>query len=82
MLKAIYHHACPRRAQLYRRPPPRHPVGEIRVGPGWSAEQHQQGTSQCRQHAIDELDQAVRDIRDIIFDCSGAVPGPDAKKRG
>ena len=30
-------------------------------------------------HAIDELDQAVRDIRDTIFDCSRATPGPDAK---
>jgi hypothetical protein len=33
-------------------------------------------------HAIDELDQAVREIRDTIFDCDGAVPWPDAKKRG
>jgi hypothetical protein len=30
-------------------------------------------------HAIDELDQAVRDIRDTIFDAAGAPRGPDAK---
>jgi signal transduction histidine kinase len=30
-------------------------------------------------HAIDELDQAVRDIRDTIFDCNRATHGPDAK---
>jgi hypothetical protein len=30
-------------------------------------------------HAIDELDQAVRDIRDTIFDAAGTPRGPDAK---
>ena len=30
-------------------------------------------------HAIDELDQAVRDIRDTIFDSNRATHGPDAK---
>ena len=29
-------------------------------------------------HAIGELDQAVRDIREAIFDCSRATHGPDA----
>lgn len=29
-------------------------------------------------HAIGELDQAVKDMRDIIFDGSGRAPGPDA----
>ena len=29
-------------------------------------------------HAIGELDQAVRDIRQAIFDCSRATHGPDA----
>ena len=53
-LKAIHHHARPRRAQPHRRPAPHHPVGDSRVGPGGSAEQHQQGTSQRRQHARDE----------------------------
>ena len=34
-------------------------------------------------HAIDELDQAVRDIREAIFDSSRATHGPDANgKRG
>ena len=30
-------------------------------------------------HAIEELDQAVKDIRDTIFDATGATHGPDAK---
>ena len=30
-------------------------------------------------HAIDELDQAVKDIRDTIFDATGVTHGPDAK---
>jgi hypothetical protein len=30
-------------------------------------------------HAMDELDQAVRDIRNTIFDATGATQGPDAK---
>ena len=29
-------------------------------------------------HAIGELDQAIRDIREAIFDCSRATHGPDA----
>ena len=29
-------------------------------------------------HAIGELDQAVRDIRETIFDCNRATYGPDA----
>ena len=29
-------------------------------------------------HAVGELDQAVRDIREAIFDCSRATYGPDA----
>lgn len=33
-------------------------------------------------HAIGELDQAVRDIRRSIFDCSRATHGPDANGTG
>jgi len=54
MLKAIHHHSRPRRSQPHRRPPPHHPVSDGRVGPGGSAELHQRGASQRRQHARDE----------------------------
>ena len=36
------------------------------------------GAASKIRHAIGELDQAVRDIRDTIFNCTRATRGPDA----